>query len=42
MADPEMYEHVEITKQLAALFGVAKTDQVRAIMSMLNSNVRKV
>lgn len=30
MADPEVYKHVEITKQLATLFGVSKPDQVYA------------
>lgn len=28
MAGPELNKHVEITKQLATLFGVTKTDQV--------------
>lgn len=33
MADPEVYKHVEITKQLATLLGVQKTEQVLAILS---------
>ena len=28
LADPEIYKHVEVTKQLVTLLGVAKTDQV--------------
>ena len=37
MADPELYKHVEITKQLATLLGVAKTDQVLVILSMIET-----
>ena len=33
MADPEVYKHVEITRQLATLLGVRKTEQVLAILS---------
>lgn len=36
MANPEVYKHVEITKQLATLFGVSKPDQVFAVLSMFN------
>ena len=28
LADPEVYQHVEVTKQLVTLLGVAKTEQV--------------
>ncbi len=28
LADPEAYKHVEVTKQLVTLLGVAKTEQV--------------
>ena len=39
MADPEVYKHVEITKQLVTLFGVAKTDQVLAILVFDTQNM---
>ena len=38
MADPEVYKQVEVTKQLATLFGVAKTDQVLVwLLTMMNA-----
>lgn len=37
MADPEVYKHVEISKQLATLLEVASADQVCAAWSTLSS-----
>ncbi len=37
LADPEVYQHVEVTKQLVTLLGVAKAEQVsHALCSSLS------